>query len=166
MPRKKKGDQADELGATPKKKKSNVLPAAVIAIGLVLGAKMMGGGSGAATAGTPTTTTTTVQPDGPVTKLDPITLNLADGRFLRVGIALQQALGEGHEAAVEPNSKDPSGHYAKALDIVIRVLGRRTYPELVPSEGRNEAKAEVVARLKEAYPEDLVDLYFTEFVLQ
>jgi flagellar protein FliL len=170
--RKKKGDSKAAEAEASSSKKSNFLPAIIIAVGLIAGGKMMGGGGGATVPAAAATTTTTIPPEGPVVKLDPITLNLADGRFARVGVAFQMALPEEGEAAVEgegeaePDSTDPAGHYAKALDIVIRVLGRGTYEQLVSVDGRKQAKAEVLGELQRAYPEEIEGLYFTEFVLQ
>jgi flagellar FliL protein len=176
MGRKKKEAAEGVEGEAPeaKKGKSNLVPAIVIAVGLIGGGKMMGGGAGAAApAAADGTTTTTEVVLGPVVKLDPITLNVADGHYLRVGLGLQLSAdaeggggGGGHGAPAEPDTSDKAGHYAKALDIVIGSLGRRTYTELVATDGRTAAKDELVHLLTEAYHEEIVDLYFTEFVLQ
>lgn len=176
--RKKGGDGAAVEGAEAPaeaggKKKGNLVPAIIIAVGLVLGGKMMGGGGSAATVTTAVETTTTTAAPGPVVKLDPITLNMADGRFLRVGLSFQlsaehaESGGGGHGAApAEPDTSDAAGEYAKALDIAIEVLGGAHYQELVDPAGREAAKHELVEKLKEAYHEAIEDVYFTEFVLQ
>lgn len=179
MARKKKGADAEGVegaeGDAPKAKKgkSNLVPAIVIAVGLIGGGKMMGGGAAAAPAAADATTTTTELVLGPVVKLDPITLNMADGRYLRVGLGLQLAAAEegggggAHGAApAEPDTSDAAGHYAMALDLVITSLGGHTYDQLVTPEGRQAAKDELVHLLMEAYDEEISDLYFTEFVLQ
>lgn len=179
MARKKKkgGDEAAVEGAEAPaevagKKKGNLVPAIIIAVGLVLGGKMMGGGGSAATVATAVETTTTTAAPGPVVKIDPITLNMADGRFLRVGLGFQLSAesaegGAGHGAApAEPDTSDAAGQYAKALDIAIEVLGGARYQELVDPAGREAAKQELVEKLKEAYHEAIEDVYFTEFVLQ
>lgn len=169
MGRRKKGTEAADAGG--KSRRGNLVPALIIAVGLLGGAKLMGGSGGAGVSGaTQAATTTTVVEDGPVTKLDPLTLNLSDGRFLRVGMAFElapdaEAAAEG-EGTVEPDSSDAAGHYAKALDIVISVLGRRTYEQLVTPAGRLEAKSEVLDALDKAYAGEIKDLLFTEFVLQ
>jgi flagellar FliL protein len=164
MARKKKGDGEGE--GKDKGKKSNLVPAIVIAVGLILGGKMMGGGGSAAAPATATTTTTEVA--GPVVKLDPITLNMADGRFLRVGLGFQLTAEAGKKLGAEakPDTTDAAGEYAKALDLAIDVLGGQNYSELVSPEGRESAKKELVDKLKHAYEGEIEDVYFTEFVLQ
>jgi flagellar protein FliL len=168
--KKKKGEGA-EGDPKEKKAKGNLVPAVIIAVGLVLGGKMMGGGGSGAAVPVAAETTTTTVPEGPVVKVDPITLNMADGRFVRVGLGFQMAHSEeggggGHGAPAEPDTTDAAGHYAKALDIVIEVLGGKRYEELVDPHGREEAKNEIVGELKHAYHDEIEDLYFTEFVLQ
>jgi flagellar FliL protein len=169
MARKKKKSGAE--GAEPAeggkggKKKGNLLPAVVIAIGLVAGGKMMGGGGGAAPAASAAVTTTTQAP-GPVVKIDPITLNMSDGRFLRVGLGFQLSADAPTAHAVKPDTTDAAGTYARALDIVIGVLGGKNYAELVSPEGREASKKALVEKLKHAYEGEIEDVYFTEIVLQ
>jgi flagellar FliL protein len=163
--KKKEGEEgADAAGG--KAKKGNLIPAVIIAVGLILGGKMMGGGSAAPATGVVATTTTLVP--GPVIKLDPITLNMSDGRFLRVGLGFQLkntgAAGGAH--AAKPDTTDAAGTYAHALDITIAVLGGKNYAELVSPEGRDAAKKVLVEQLKHAYENEIEDVYFTEFVLQ
>ena len=168
MARKKKKGEDGAEGADDKggKKKGNLVPAIVIAVGLIVGGKMMGGGGSAATT-TVVEATTTTEALGPVVKLDPITLNMSDGRFLRVGLGFQltaEAAAGGHEA--KPDTTDAAGEYARALDLAIDVLGGRNYQELVNPEGRDAAKKELTEKLKHAYEGEIADVYFTEFVLQ
>jgi len=167
MARKKKGAEGAEGEAKEKGKKGNLVPAIVIAVGLVLGGKMMGGGGSAATT-TVVEATTTTEPAGPVVKLDPITLNLSDGRFLRVGLGFQLTAEAGAKLGAEakPDTTDAAGEYAKALDLAIDVLGGKNYAELVSTEGREAAKKTLVDQLKNAYKDEIEDVYFTEFVLQ
>src|SRR3954454_297242 len=93
---KKQVDVAAADGAGKKKGKSNMLPAVVVAAGLLGGGYFMSGGggakaepAGAAVAGASATTSTTEGANGEVVKLDPITMNLADGRFVKLGLGLQ-----------------------------------------------------------------------------
>src|SRR5512144_2521914 len=82
--------------------------------------------------------------------------------YLKVGVALQMvktdaaAEGEGDAAAVG----------AKALDEVIAQLGERTMPELAGPGGRARAKAKLTAAVAKRYDGDVMDVYFTEFVMQ
>ena len=94
---------------------------------------------------------------GEVVSLEPITMNLADGRLLKVGLALQVV------------AKPSSGHGvtgAVALDEAIAYLGGRTYNELVSPEARQAAKDELSKRVAERYHHDVIEVYFTEFVMQ
>lgn len=94
---------------------------------------------------------------GEVMPLDPITMNLADGRLLKVGLALQLPL--------EP----PSGHAVNgsvALDEAIAYLGNHTYAQLAVPAARQKAKAELSHRVAKRYHEDVLEVYFTEFVMQ
>lgn len=166
--KKKKGAEgADGDDKKAKKGKGNLVPAIIIAVGLVGGGKMMGGGSSSAeTAGDEASTTTTTVEPGPVVVLEPITLNIAGGRFLKVGMALQlgaeaEAGGEGEEAA-----DDPTKGFARALDIAIEVFGGRSFEELATPVGRDGAKEELVQRLREVYHDEIEDVYLTQFVMQ
>ena len=77
---------------------------------------------------------------GEVITLDPITVNLAGGHFLQVGMALQ---------AIEAPAHEPDG--SKALDLAIALFSGRTIEELSTPDGREKAKEELVARVKLAY---------------
>lgn len=77
---------------------------------------------------------------GEMLQLDPITINLAGGHFLKLGIALQ---------AIEGGHTKPNG--AKALDLAISQFSGNTIEELSTAEGREKAKAELTARVKLAY---------------
>src|SRR5205807_1141533 len=69
---------------------------------------------------------------GEIAKLDSITLNLADGHYVKLGLALQ--LKEGIKADVF------GGQSARALDFAISTLGDLTYAQLAAPGGRNAAK--------------------------
>jgi flagellar FliL protein len=91
---------------------------------------------------------------GEVMTLEPIQVNLADGHYLRIGIALQLS-AEAHEA-------DGS----KALDAVIELFSGADNAELVRSGERQDYKARLEERLHEDYHGDVLEVYFTEFVTQ
>ena len=91
---------------------------------------------------------------GVVVKLDPISINLADGHFLKVGLALQ-ATAVAHEL-------DGS----QALDIAIAELSGREMGELAKAKEREKVKKELVHAIGEAYHHEVMDVYFTEFVMQ
>ena len=164
---KKKAAEGDEAKGGGKGK--TLVLYGLAAMGVLLAVKMfvLGGGSKPAAAdasGAPTTTTTK---PGPIITLDPITVNIGDDRFLKVGLGLQlwgkYVPGGGHGA---PDSDDPTKGYARALDLTIETFGGHAYEELVTPEGRSKAKAELVEKLKHAYHEEVEGVYFTDFVMQ
>lgn len=105
---------------------------------------------------------------GTVVTLDPITLNLADGRYLKLTLALQlskaaePAAGSVDEAA----GAVPALDGAKALDAAIGVLGQRTYADLIAPGGRESAQKALTVQVKKRYPDEVLGVYFTEFLMQ
>jgi flagellar FliL protein len=156
-----------------KKGKGNLIPAVVVAVGLVGGAYMMkGGGSKKGATGTTVasgaaTTTTdamlapaTAKSLAQVAKLEDITLNLADGHFLKLGLALQLA----PKGVVTDYTT--GGAAAKALDLAIGVFGTENYAQLVQPGQREQAKAELAKKVVAAYNGQVQGIYLTDFVMQ
>ena len=163
MSKKKEGAKGKEGGGG---KKKMIIMVVVVAVAFLAGSKLMGGG-GTAVAGVAVPTTL---PEGEVKTLDAITLNLADGRLLKIGIALQKKydpmpVAAGGEHAAAPTD-DPTKGYARALDTVIAVMSHHTMAELVKPEVREEAKKALVEKLNVAYHDEIEDVYFYEFVMQ
>jgi flagellar FliL protein len=107
---------------------------------------------------------------GVIETLLPVTLNLADGRYLKLTLALQlseaaslPAAGGGHEP---PAAGEPIVDGAKALDAAIAVLGQRTYAQLLAPSGRASAQKVLSAKVKKLYHGDVLKVYFTEFLMQ
>ena len=100
------------------------------------------------------------QEPGAVVRLDPITLNLQDGHYLKLGMALQFAVAEGggHGAS------EPDG--SQALDLAISHFSNREVAELSSSKAREKAKKELFKEVRHAYHDEVMDLWFTEFVMQ
>jgi len=92
---------------------------------------------------------------GAVVELDPITINLAAGHFLKVGLSLQ--------ASADAGEAVPG---AKALDAAIALFSGRTVESLAKSEGREKAKAALIKAISERYENKVYDIYFTDFVMQ
>ena len=93
---------------------------------------------------------------GEVVEREPITMNLADGRLLKVGLALQ--------VVFEPKEPEVTG--SVALDEAISYLGEHTYEQLADPAARAARKKELGERISKRYHGDVVDIYFTEFVMQ
>ena len=92
---------------------------------------------------------------GAVLPLEAITINLEDGHFLKVSIALQVAADAAHE---------PDG--SKALDLLISQFSNKSVADLSTNEAREAEKKELIEKVKKAYEEEVYDVYFTEFVMQ
>jgi flagellar FliL protein len=151
--REKEKDKTPEKGAKKpggKKKKVIVL---VLVLALAGGGYFFLGRKGAAADAAPV--------PGTVLKLDPVTLNLAGGHYLKLTLALQftKAASGGGEAGKELDG-------SKALDLAISQLSNRNAAELNTSATREAAKSKLRSAVEEAYHHEVMDLYFTEFVMQ
>jgi flagellar FliL protein len=157
---------ADQAGATTKRsrKKALLIVAGVLLLltvgGLVAAKSLLGGPA------EPEVDPKTVA--GKVITLAPLTLNLADGRYLKLTLALQlseaatPAAGSVDEAAAAAPALDG----AKALDAAIGVLGQRTYAQLLAPGGRDGAQRALSEQVRKLYPGDVLGVYFTEFLMQ
>lgn len=145
--------------------------AALVIVGVVVGNKVLGGAPASAVSCTAPVEAEVEEPEpGPVLALDPITLNLADGHLLKVGLALELSAetasgGGGHGEAAAPREDDPTFGHARALDLAIGVFGAKTAEELA-GEGREHAKDELEARLAEEYHGEVVGVLLHQFVIQ
>jgi flagellar basal body-associated protein FliL len=111
------------------------------------------------------TTATTVAVDprterGGVLEMDPLTVNLADGHYLKVGIALQL-----DKVGVVLTAKD-DGLGAKALDMAIAALSPKTMKQLSEPKAREALKRELGVDTCMAYEGEVLTVYFTNFVMQ
>ena len=137
--------------------KSKLIPAVIIAIGLGVGGYFMGPGSSSAEAAGPTTTEAPVP--GEIATIEPININLADGHFLRVGLALQLV-----EGTLKADFE--KGENSKANDLIISELGGAKMDELATADGRSAMKERLKKKMKKTYDGVVLDIYFTEFVMQ
>ena len=92
---------------------------------------------------------------GAIVQLEPQSVNLAGGHFLKLGIALQATKAAGEEV-----------DGAKALDIAIDTFSGRTIDELATREGREKAKKLLTKEIAEAYEGEVYQIYLTTFVMQ
>lgn len=97
---------------------------------------------------------------GPVLELEPVTLNLADGHYLKMGLALQLPAG------IDPTVAGEQGLGAMALDMAISELSAMTMDELQPTSRRAELKYELGDAVCNSYGGNVLTVYFTEFVMQ
>jgi flagellar FliL protein len=169
--KKKKNEGGDApveaKGKKEKGGKGNLVPALVVAVGLVLGGKMMGGGaSEPAAAGETEVSTTSTTVLGPVVALEPTTLNLADDRYLKVALALQLSAEAGEGGGHGGGEENTTAVYAREINTAHHVLSGKTSGDLRGAEGREHARQEIAAELTRETEGDIVDVYFTEFVRQ
>jgi flagellar FliL protein len=95
-----------------------------------------------------------------IAKLEDITLNLSDGHFLKLGLALQLA----PKAPVTDYTS--GGAASKALDLAIDVFGSSSYSQLVKPTQRDQAKDKLSQAVVKAYNGQVEGLYITDFVMQ
>ena len=142
----------DGDAAAPKKSKKKLvimLLAVVLVLGGGAGAYLMLGSKHSKTAAKPK------PKPGAVIPLDAITVNLADGHYLKIHIALQATAGAGETV-------DGS----QALDLTVAEFSNHPMAEYSSEAGRANAKAELLAAIEKAYEDKIMDIYFTEFVIQ
>ena len=91
---------------------------------------------------------------GEVVAIDPIQVNLAEGHYLSIGIALQAVDG----------AEEMDG--SKALDAVIALYSGRSVEELNRPKVRIQLKKELEHELAERYEKEVMAVYLTQFVTQ
>lgn len=94
---------------------------------------------------------------GEVLTLEPVSVNLAGGGYLKIGIALQLTAD-----AAGGHGGGPNG--AKALDIVIAEFSQAN-PRDVTGE-REKLKHALEEKIIEAYHHTVMGIYYTEYVSQ
>jgi flagellar FliL protein len=92
---------------------------------------------------------------GIVVVLEPVTINLASGHYLKLGMTLQATTAVAE--AVDGS---------KALDAAIGLYSGMSIDEISSADGREETKTELVEKIKEKYEDEIYDIYFTTFVYQ
>ena len=140
-----KGAAGKEAAGEPaKKSKKKLIIAVVLVVAIAGGAAwfFLLRGSGSSTPKPPEA--------GAILKLDSISVNLADGHFLKVGIALQ---------ATKAAPAELEG--SKAL-----ITDSKSMSALAKPKERERVKQELVAKVSKAYDGEVMDLYFTDFVMQ
>jgi flagellar FliL protein len=89
-----------------------------------------------------------------------VTVNLADGAYLKVGIALQLASG------IDPTTAKTDGLGDRATDITLKELAKHTMGGLAPPVARNHVQQQLSFDVCRAYLGKVLSVYFTEFVMQ
>jgi len=92
---------------------------------------------------------------GVVQALDSLQINLADGHYLRVGIALELTKEAGEEVETP-----------QALNAEIDVFSGLTMAQVMAKGARDKLKDQLLVHLKDEYDGKVMGVYFTEFVTQ
>jgi flagellar protein FliL len=153
----------DGGGGRGRRLKTVLAAVVLVAVGAGVGVKVLGVSAAPASADQPTTTTT--EPHGPVTTIDSITVNLADGRFLKLGLAFEVR----KDVTYPPKSVEIdtlTKGFAREIDASIMVMSTFSYDQLVVPEGKALAKAALLQRLAEVSDDAIRDVLFHEFVMQ
>ncbi len=95
---------------------------------------------------------------GEVLVVEPISINLEGGHYLRLGLGLQLTADAGHSGTAVTS--------AQALDAAIALFSGRSTEELADLGTREALKAQLTETLKELYDEQVVGVYYTDFVTQ
>ncbi|NTW40870.1 MAG: flagellar basal body rod protein [Cellulomonadaceae bacterium] len=147
-------EEAPAKGGGKKKKLIVIIAALVVVIGGAAAYWFLMG-PGAAT-DEPAAVVETPEPEkGTVAIIESVSINLAGGHYLRLGLGLQLTA----DVAEEPDT-------ARALDLAIALFSGRTVEEVSSAEGRDALKAELLHQLEEAYEGEVMDVYLTDFVTQ
>lgn len=91
---------------------------------------------------------------GEVVALDAVQVNLADGHYLSVGIAMQ----------LSEEAQDTDG--SKALDATIDMFSGRKIEDLGNPATRRTLRATLGQQISELYEGEVLEVYFTQFVTQ
>jgi flagellar basal body-associated protein FliL len=92
--------------------------------------------------------------EGPIIQMSEMTLNLTGGQYLRIKIALQTVKGS-----------KPIEDTTMATQLVIDEYSNHTPAELTGDVARTKAKAALLVKLQKAYPKQIMDALYTEFVM-
>lgn len=179
----KKNSTSDDADATEAKKPVTVkLASVVLCIGLAGGGYLLGGRSASASPNEAESAPTTTIPseDGcekpaeegshpTIVDLPSMSVNLAEGHYLRIAVALGLCTGVGESSGGGHGAEEsdaPAIATAPAQDIVLEALSGASMEELATEEGRAEAKESLTEHIRDAYPGTVAEVFFVEFVMQ
>ncbi len=95
---------------------------------------------------------------------DEMTLNLADGRFLKTQLSLQLS----EEATLAAGGEKALATFdgSMARDAAIQILSRYTYDQLLKPAQREAAQKALSKETFDRYDGKVLQVYFTQFVMQ
>jgi flagellar FliL protein len=97
--------------------------------------------------------------EGAVVALPDLTLNLQDGKYLRVGVGLILEAGTSAESMKE--------ELPKASDVIVSDLSNQTYANLMKIDERNKVKDDLSKKVRAEFDnKKVVRVIFSSFVMQ
>jgi flagellar protein FliL len=94
---------------------------------------------------------------GEIVQLDPETVNLNGGHYLKVAVAVQVVQGKSTAADFQGS---------KAEQLIIDEFSNRTVPSLSINTARKKLAAELEKKIKSAYDGEVFTIFLTQFVMQ
>lgn len=94
---------------------------------------------------------------GAMVQMDAMTVTLAQGHFLKIQIAIQLVEGAGTPEDFET---------IQASQLIIDTFSNREMDELTTNAARKDLIAQLLTSLQKAYPEEVFDIYLTQYVIQ
>jgi flagellar FliL protein len=94
---------------------------------------------------------------GETVVLDPLTLNLTDGHYLQVAVAVDLVQGKATKETFET---------APAAQAIIDEFSNRTVASLSSRAARTKSLADLIAEMKKEYAGKVFDAHFTKFTMQ
>lgn len=94
---------------------------------------------------------------GDVVSIDPNTLNLSGGHYLKIAISIQ--LVKGKASATD-------FYTSKAAELTIDEFSDRSVTSLSTNAERKKLSAQLTKKIQAAYPGEVYDVYVTQFVTQ
>ncbi|MHB1613749.1 MAG: flagellar basal body-associated FliL family protein [Actinomycetes bacterium] len=142
---------ADTTEPAPKPRRSKKKLVLIMLIVLVL----VGGAGGYRVLGKNSSHPPATPAPGTVEALSSISINLAGGHYLKVGLALQ---------LTSTVKTPPDG--SQALNAAISLFTNQSMTDLLNGAFREQMRRRLLATIETEYPHEVMDLYLTEFVMQ
>lgn len=154
---KKKAEEDDEKGGKLKMIIGGVVGVAVLGVGAQM-TVLKSEDAGAEAAAVAEVDEATK--GGELIQVDAMSVNLADGHFLKIGVAIELAEGE------DGKEFEKKGYPNKIRDLIITSAASKSMAELASSEGKEDFRAKLHDGAEKLYKESYHGIYFTEFVMQ
>lgn len=91
---------------------------------------------------------------GEVITLESVQVNLAEGHYLKVGVALQ----------MEEGAEETEG--AEAIDAIIDTFSGARMEDVLKPGGREDAREVLLTKISEVYEGHVLDVFYTDYVAQ